>query len=226
MWRRSVAMQPVSVKPSTVYKISFDARGPDRGAALFLRAELVKQYGSEFVGHEELGLTAEAEEISTEWRHFEWTARTYPVEDYDPIRSKTYFRLFTIGERPIEVRNASLRESHREQPSNFGNKLQPGRQVYRKLIELPPVKAGMPKVAIYENLLAQPIVQGKPMSSADIQQLKYMPQSSIQPAEIADISLKATWPPWRDIIIMTLPGGLIYANAMVFSGRKRRKTNV
>ncbi len=151
LWSRSVASQPVRLLPGGVYRIALDARGPEGAAANFLRAEIFRGPSKEaHLRHGPLGLTVFAEQIGPDWRHFEWTFRA-PQE----LPDKLVFRLYTMSERPIEVRRLSLRASHWEQPVLLGKKLSPGQAIYRLLAELPARRRGDPPVAIYENLLCR-----------------------------------------------------------------------
>jgi uncharacterized protein (TIGR03382 family) len=63
------------------------------------------------------------------------------------------FRVWTMSERPIEVRNVSLRAAGWETPVSALGPLPQGQAVYRMVAELPPLHDGDEPVAIYENLL-------------------------------------------------------------------------
>jgi len=154
MWRWSTARQRVRVRPNTIYRISLDARGPNGGAANYLRAELYTP-GRDvpWPVKDPLGLMAFADQIGQDWRHFQWTFKT-PAD----IDGQVAFRVYTMSERPIRVRRVKLRESHWDRPrslSSYQGRLDLGTHLYELRAEMAPCRPGDEPVAIYENRVMQ-----------------------------------------------------------------------
>jgi len=203
LWRLSSASQPVNVEPGRIYRISLDARGPDGGAANFLRAEVFQiEPGGRRVQSDQLGLTAYSEQIVPQWRHFEWTFKMP-----DQFAGRAAFRVFTMSERPIEVRNVSLRPSRWETPFDLTGQLPPGRSVYVKRAELPSRTPGKPAVAIYENLLCldDTVVSFRRMDNNEIERLKWSPEISLgHPPAAADVSVRVGTSGQRALVLASL----------------------
>jgi hypothetical protein len=154
----STAGQTVKVRADTIYRISLDARGPEGGAADYLRAELyTPDRDLPWSQKEPLGLMAYPDQIGQDlpnflgpdWRHFEWTFKT-PAD----IDGNTMFRVYTRSERPIEVCNVRFAESNWDRPrayKHLSGQLGGNTHLYALLAELAPRKPGDPPVAIYEN---------------------------------------------------------------------------
>jgi len=229
LWRWSIAKQPVELTPDTIYRIALDARGPDEGAANFLRAELFQKLpDGGYVQADELGLTAYAEQIGSQWRHFEWTLRT-PRE----LPGQCLFRVFTMSERAIEVRNLTLRASHVPQPTAVGGRLSPGERVYRRATELAPVVPGRSPVAVYENLLALPRPRYSRWSPPDQKRLERLKWQGTGPAGEGGrggppwIGLRIEGSPAVMLASTTLPAGilwLVFSAAILASRRIRRRS--
>ena len=150
LWWWSQARQAVTIRAGATYRIALDARGPRDGAANFLRAEVLLPTSVDNpIPADDIGLVIDAERIGADWRHFEWTF-TLPPD----APERAAFRIFTMSERAIEVRNVRLAESAWEQPININNRLEPGQQVYRQAAEVPAIDPNDPPVAIYENILS------------------------------------------------------------------------
>ena len=188
LWRWSIAKQPVTVDANTVYRIRLDARGPDDGAANFLRAEIYRHgWPLPYAESEPLGLTAHAEQIGTDWRHFEWTFRTPP-----DVQGNLLFRVFTMSERPIEVRNVRFQASGWERLVGAAGRLAPGEPAYRLVRECPPTVRGDAPVAIYENRLWRPLEAPPstgPWPSGRIEKLKWDPNRPPAPGDLPPIGL-------------------------------------
>ena len=175
MWSWSTAQQPVRVRADTVYRISLDARGPDRGAANYLRAELhTAGRDMPWPVKDPLGLMAFTDQIGQDWRHFEWTFKT-PAD----IDGEVAFRVYTMSERPIEVRNVRFAESRWDQPRGAvgpaSASTQPVR-VYALRTELAPLRPGDEPVAVYENLgigYWQALRPTVATNSMDLEQVKW-----------------------------------------------------
>ncbi|MCE5326930.1 MAG: hypothetical protein LLG01_11010 [Planctomycetaceae bacterium] len=161
------------------YLISFDARGPQGGAAHSLRAELAweSEKGGGFC-REPMGMTVLAEQIGPEWRHFEATVSSvgvspmlpdprqdarathgrdaYATGDAHTSGQRSLLRLYSMSERPIEVRNISLRGGGPPRAVNWADApLAAGEAVYRLAAEVRSLQSGRPPVAIYENRLCR-----------------------------------------------------------------------
>ena len=86
------------LRAGVVYRISLDARGPDGGAANFIQADIGgKGPGGGWLAPAGRGLVAEAEQIGTDWRHFEWT-----FQAEGDLSGQLAFRVLTMSEREIE----------------------------------------------------------------------------------------------------------------------------
>ncbi len=239
MWQQSAARQPVALTADAVYRISLDARGPDVGAANYLRAEVQglvsdknTQWGMEW---DATGLSIRGDEIGPDWRHFEWTFRTPPA-----VGDDLAFKIHSVSERPIEVRNVSLCQSRLDEPFALGGRrvatnavatapLKPGDDVYRKVAELPAMNAGAPPVAIYENMLWSSDFRSIPrrkMSAAEVERVKWDLLSGRLgvPAELPDVSLSAPGHPRKLLLAMTLPAGLVFVGVVVFGAWRRGRS--
>lgn len=207
MWRASKVQQPISLEGGKVYRIALDARGPEGGAANFLRADIFREFDDgRYDDDETLALIVPGQRIGEQWRHFEWTFRS-PA---DPA-ARTNFRVLTLSERPVEVRNISLRASQEPVPVDPDGRLRPGERVYEKLVELPALDPADPPVAVYENRLCRQAGQA-PADPGAIEALRWAPGASGGTAP--DVSLHADrWPAWRltaAAAVTTLPGAALY----------------
>jgi len=189
LWRPATVTQDVSgvLRAGVVYRISLDARGPDGGAANFIQADIGgKGPDGGWLAPAGRGLVAEAEQIGTDWRHFEWT-----FQAEGDLSGQLAFRVLTMSEREVEVRNVSLRASDWPRPVNL-TELDAGQSVYRKVADLPAVVRGDANVVIYENLLCAPAaVSARRWGPGEIEQLKW---SGRMPEQVPDLSLAAGGP--------------------------------
>ena len=225
MWRPSEAVHTVEMSPDTVYRISLDARGPEGGAANHLRAEVADVF-SENLHWDRTGLSIRPEEIGTDWRHFEWTFKT-PSYCSGP----KYFWIHTLSERPIEVRNVSLRPSHFEVPVDPRGVLPGGAKVYKFRAELPPLNDGDAPVAIYENLLSAGDVQFRARDKSTPEYIEWLkweyPQGDLAaPHDPPDVSLGASAQFSRHIKMMTVPAAAIFlvTGVVLLRPSRRRST--
>ena len=197
--------------------ISLDARAPEGGAAGFLRAEVVGKG---------IGLTVEAEQIGQQWRHFEC------FRDNDNLSSRCIFRLFTLSERPIEVRNVSMRACTGYIPIPTDPKAP--EHVYPKLVEFPAVNPGDSPVAIYENRLWRPDtpkrtwgchaeVGGPVPTNEQLEAVKYPPPGAkLENLPVPDISLRPVDNPAGLIWGLTLPAVCLYVLIVIVAVTRRR----
>lgn len=218
------ATTPVALEPNTIYRISLEARGPDGGAGNYLSAEVFHK-GAEglWLQPQGWGLSVPFEQIGADWRRFRWTFQTE-----GNLPAPWGLQLKTMSERPIEVREISLRKlSAWESPEDAGG-LAAGSAVYKKVAELPPVRSGDPPVVIYENLLARdlPIDRGSAYEK-DIEDLRWkaIPPEDWRGSQAPNVGLRShLGHPGAIALAATLPGALVYVVAVVvaiFRARRR-----
>lgn len=208
MWRPSEAIQAVRLEPGQVYRVSLNARAA-QGAANFLQAEVCDIF-KDGRPWEQTGLSIRAEELGPDWRHFEWTF-TAPADLWE---NRT-FRIRSISERPIEVKDVSLRPSHLDVPVNLKGKLQPGKAVYERRVVLPPLNASDTLVAIYENLLCGKAAIGPESDTAAIERLKWdFDAEASAKATVPDVSLKLSGSYISLLYAFTIPATAVYLFAI------------
>lgn len=174
LWRLSQARVGLTLESGQTYRVSFDARGPDGGAANFLRVQVWQALadGSWHCG-EAMRFTLHDERIGQDLRHFEWT---FDVPRPSQPVIGGLLRFYTMSERPIEVRNVAVRPAAWETPVLLpGSSLQPGSRVYELVAELASLGPAGAPVAIYRNRLVSP---GRidPGTMDRIEMLKWRPQ--------------------------------------------------
>lgn len=220
MWRWSQVSQKVKIQPGGVYRISLDARAPAGGAANFLQADLIRfGAGGFYYRPDDCELIVYPEQIGRDdWRHFEWTffapeklalplkAGEIPVIPTKP--AEITFRVFTMSERPIEVRNISLRKSFFNRPvlSQASGAPKP---VYRKVAELPAVLAGDLPIVIYENLLVDSI-SGQDDPLANSEAVKHRPISGQKGRPPIGVETLMKYPPSQLLLVSSLPAMCVY----------------
>ena len=222
LWGKDSAWQNVTLEKTSVYRISLDLRAPDGWADNYFRAEITPAFwGSQDFDSDRLALMAYPEQIGPQWRHFEWTFDTPP--DLDAVST---FCMVTFAEKPIEVRNISLRKSSWREPVIIGDKPRPGSAVYRKLVQLPSTGDSCP-IAIYENTLwvapgTYEIVAPDPDR---IEALKWNPIEEMSSAGFAlpDISLPVPTGIEELFYKATLPSVCVYMLAVTIMICHRRR---
>ena len=152
IWSQSYASQPVRLEGGGFYRIALDIRA-QRGAGNYVSVEYadpqVEGYGWGQAGF----LRVDLEQVTPSWRHFERSFVAPPRSSGQAI-----LRVFTPGDRAVEVWNVSLRRSSQDAPVNLGGRLAPGEAVYVDLTPegLPSLRDGDPPVHVYENRLCLP----------------------------------------------------------------------
>lgn len=225
LWRRSQARQEIVLPAGGIYRIALDVRGPEDGGGNLLEAKVLRELPDGGEEDTAMGLTVIEERISA----------GLAALRVDPARAgvpgwPSAFCLDTASERPIEVRNVSLRASAWETPVTPFGALPEGEAVYRKVAELPPLHAGDEPVVIYENRLCLPAgmaaVRG-PADEASIEHLRWMTggeQPAMRtPINVPDVSLGhvPAGPPL--VLWTTVPAaGLLAVVGAVAWGWRRR----
>ena len=155
LWRAASARQMVSGPLGTTYRVALDVRAPKAAGNLVeLRLGLPLRKFSGGPVYRRL-LRVDVEQITGRWRRFE---ETFQMPGRPGATWLSSFQVDTWSDRPIEVRNISLRRSSWPAPINFGGRLAPGEPVYvdRTPDGLEPTNPDDPPVHVYENLLCLP----------------------------------------------------------------------
>jgi len=221
-WWFAKLSQLVELPYDGVYKLSFEARAPEGGATLFLQAVIENAECNPrhawFEADEISSPTAAGEQ--TPWRRFE---RTMSVTRQPGVEQR--LTLATLSERTIEIRNVQLRRSHNREPINFNNALEPGDRVYELVAELPARNPSQPPVAIYENLLAQPIPAADrlvPATDENVDALKFLDEATTTPpTQVPDISLPPVKNPARLFLFTSLPAVMLWMGVIVLARQSR-----
>jgi hypothetical protein len=221
-WHPSAAEKTVVLRPGTLYRIALDVRGPEGSAGNTLGAAIREPLlGHHSFDDDPLALLVYADQIGAAWRHFEWTFTTP-----DEVPAEVTFRVHTLSERPIEVRNVTLRASHPDRPVPLGDRLAPGARVYAEVAKLPALDPRAPPVVLYENLQWQPVGTRPTVaaSSEEIERLKWHPGAWLADAGagLPDVGLSVPEPPTRLLLFTTLPGLLLYSLLLATARRRRR----
>ncbi len=229
---KSAGKTRVSLQKNTVYKISLEARGPDGGAAHFLRAEIAEPlYGPVDFNEDPLAMMAYAEQIGRHWRRFEWIFPTPRV-----VPEEVTFRIYTMSEKPIEVRDISLRRSSPTRPLVAGELpegMSVGDRVYRRVAEVPPLNGDDEAVVIYRNMLCRDApAEFVPAGHERIEELKWAEELTPQDisAPLPDVGVlvedRVCFRPGILFIILTVPGAILYASVCIYSAvRQKRKSS-
>ncbi len=166
--------QTVSLEPNTHYRMALDVRGPVDGAAHFVRADFVEDFGGAALGYDAnpYALMAYDDQIGTSWRHFEWDFTT-PAD----VPDRLTFRVASMGERPIELRHISLRTHAPYTPRLNAKHEHKGLRVYKDVASFEPLHPGDHAVHIFENQLLETNASRRhvPASSETIEVLKWRP---------------------------------------------------
>jgi len=142
------ASQKVTLAAGRVYRIAMDLRAPGQ-AGHMVAARFVADASSLSSWRDgSATLRVDWEQFAPRWRHFEKTFRCKAGGGGD-------FEVAALGRGTIEVANVSLRQASWPEPLDLGGRLLPGEAVYRDLTPagLEPVRAGDPRVHVYENRL-------------------------------------------------------------------------
>jgi hypothetical protein len=232
MWWESSVSQRVELAEAGTYRISMEVRGPAGGAANHLIADVmpIRVGRPRYVGHE-LALVAHPEQVTGDWRRFEWWF-DLPAEWAGPAE----LRIHTQSERPIEVRNVALCAAPRPVPLAWQGRLPPGSAVYRDLTPggLEPRREGEPRVHVYENRLWRrggdvTVLDEEEVSESALERLKFDgPLTGPEGAEaVVDVSLGTgiQLPLWDAGSVCLVGAGLLAAMGGygVFAGRRGAK---
>ena len=204
------ATQRVSLHARTHYRLALDVRGPDGGAAHFLRADFVEDFGGAAFGYDAnpYALMAYDDQMGTDWRHFEWDFTT-PASLPDTLT----FRVASMGERRLEIRNLSLRAATPYAPVGTMTGVADDDAVYREVATLPPLKKGALPVRVFENRLAEApetrdFVDATP---GTIETLKWHPKPWLDdPAKaLPFVGFRVPPAPWNAFYFGTVPATLL-----------------
>ncbi len=232
MWRWSQISQKVRVQPGGVYRISLDARAPEGGTANFLQADLIRfKAGGLYYKPGDCELIVYPEQIGqADWRHFEWISTLpeelaesvepcgIPVTPAEPV--EITFRVFTMSERPIEVKNISLCSSSIDTPI-LARPVKAGEAIYKKIALLPAVRAGDSPIAIYENLLVDTVsATDDPSAASEV--VKYNPLAGQQGRPVVGVSTTMKYHPRKLLLLSTLPAICVYLMGLAILIRRDR----
>ena len=233
MQRESAAWREAGAAGAAVYRISLDARATAGGAANSLYAGLCKaDPDGSFWQHEDVTIRIDPEQLGENWRHFEWTCQTPP-----DMPQGVAMRVSTRSERPIDVRNVSLRRGVWPGPIRVTDRpLNAGQRVYRRArpSDLPALREGQPGVTIYENRLYGPLGEresGTEWDDAQIDALKWGRPEAVALARKhgpPSLALRSViWPDNRLSITLaatSLPAFVAYTLLLACGPLRRRRS--
>jgi hypothetical protein len=148
------------------------------------------------------------------WRHFEWTFTTP-----DSFPGEATFLLSTRSERPIEVRNPSLRR-HR------GDDTIPRYHGYRNVATLPPVYPGDSEIVIYENIQSGPVVPTTVTPSRQAESFTWsFDPTAAETVPAVGFSAGAEQNPIRWLEYGTVPSLGVYGLGLLHFGFRRIRRN-
>jgi hypothetical protein len=151
-WRLEFARATMPAAPTggRIYRLSLDARAPDGAGAPLTFEDMAGPAALDAWWQSKARLRVDHERLGPDWRHFEWTLQAPLSKGGDGIVA-----VRTLSDTPIEVRRLALRPAERETPLDLTGRLAPGDRVYvdRTPEGLPPLRAGDPRVHVYENRL-------------------------------------------------------------------------
>ena len=223
LWPPSEAEQTVALGPATRYRIALDARGPEGGAAHFLRAEIREDLGGEAHGFDAnpYVLMAYPEQMGEDWRHFEWDFTTP-----DDLPTELTFRVYSMSERPVEVREITLRPSTPDVPLGVPTGFPTGERVYEEVAVLAPLHAADAPVHVYANRLWRPPGARllDPATPPEVETLKWDPTPWLEDKTrpLPDLGFSVPAAPTPVLLFVTLPALLLYGLLLLAAGRRRR----
>ena len=225
LWTLPVRLrQPIRIEVGRWYRIALDARAP-AGAGNYLRAEvaLATQESQPWDDPSNMGLNVEAQQLGSDWRHFEWSFEA-PQAGGDG-----WFDISTPSESAIELRSVTLCQSSPDRPINLSRRLSAGENVYELVADLPPRDLSQSNVAIYRNKLWMPLpvrrFESAQEGSAVVEQIKWAGDelADSPPPWIVDVSLPAAASPMPAFWGATLPGAALYSGIMVIAVLPKRR---
>ncbi|MFP4053759.1 MAG: hypothetical protein ACLFV7_07845 [Phycisphaerae bacterium] len=234
LWQEAEIRQRVSVAADQTVRLSLEVRAPEGSAALWTKAELFwfDQDGT-WRWSEKMSLLIEPEQVASQWRRYAATLEVDPA-----ARGEMYLRVYSKGERPIEVRNVSLRSAEPFAPvlpPEMIERLGEGTPVYELAAELPAVRDGDPPVGLYRNRLALPATLTKEsrhdqLPHGYLEAIKWSPETLPDWPELEAPQLR--WSirtdPAGDLRRVTLPGlaamGMLGGWLVWITRRRKEKT--
>ncbi|KKM85435.1 hypothetical protein LCGC14_1289040, partial [marine sediment metagenome] len=169
LWVPDRISQSVDLAPGQVYRMAVDVRAPEGPGNYISLAYIAHGDPPGAWPDGQPVMRIDTKQITPNWRHFERTFRAgrsaQPIATAaeKPLRwaqGTGVLEILTLSDRPIEVRNVTLRQSAWPAPINLGDRLRPGQRVYvdrtGRTGGLDPIRPGDPRVHIYENALCRP----------------------------------------------------------------------
>ena len=155
----------------------------------------------------------------------------------DDVPAGCVLRIQTMSERPIEVRAASVRRADWPRPiyppgalgEDEGVEKDVEKKVYRKLVELAPLRGGERKVAIYENRLWRRGWSANmtyDATEAQVEQLKWIKSSDSETATPSLALKPEIWPANRlgvTFAATSLPAAVLYVGVLLGCRMARRR---
>jgi len=223
LWDFSTAVQNLRLRPREQYRLALDVRAAEGSAGQYLRVEVnMDEDRAPAFSREGEALMIYPSQMGADWRHFE---RTFTAPE--KLAEWPCFKILTPSERPIEVRDVSLRASAPDVPIRPAGRGEPGQVVYRKLVELPAAGSGEPPVVIYENTLCEPPGRRGRFSATpgQIEHLRRSPRSLLddRDALLPRLSLPTAEdaPNWAHIITMPIVALYLVGTAGWMAVRRR-----
>ena len=224
LWPPSEAEQPVALLPATRYRIALEVRGPEGGAAHFVRAEIREDLGGDALGFDAnpFVLMVYPEQTGADWRRFTWDLVTP-----EALPDALTFRIYSMSERPVEVRDVSMRRAVPYQPVGVPEDFGADAHVYVEVAEIAPLREGDEPVRIYENRLCRDaatraLVRAEP---ATVEALKWDPTPWLEDATrpLPDLGFTPPAALTRWLLFATVPALVLYGLLLVAHRVRRRR---
>lgn len=217
MWWWSRVRCNVTLQGGQRYRMSLEARAPD-GAANFLQAEVLRfEQGGGYFRPAETSLVVQPEQLGDAWRRFE---QIFVVPD--EVAGAATFRLFTMSERPIEIRDVRLQASGRWEPKLTDPPVE-ARDVYQLVAACPAVRAEEPPVLVFENRFWSP--QTPPsvaMSAEQIEAFRWADAADVAARPAVGVKLQPPPQPGQTLRRVSLPAVAAWLILAIGGGLRRR----